>query len=85
MRDKHQIIEERNEGKLSRSVLKTSGTGDSLAEFNNIQFRQDYSETPINELLAYAKRLYGLKDLDAVRERRKAHKQQRTARWAEAS
>lgn len=34
MRDKHQIIEERNEGKLSRSVLKTSGIGDSLAEFN---------------------------------------------------
>ena len=52
---------------------------------HNIQFRQDYNETLINELLAYAKRLYGLKDLDAVRERRKAHKQQRTARWAEAS
>ena len=34
MRDKHHITEERNEGKLSRSVLKTSGTGDSLAEFN---------------------------------------------------
>lgn len=52
---------------------------------HNIQFRQDYSETAINELLAYAKRLYGLKDLDAVRERRKAHKQQRTARLAKAS
>ncbi|MCV3217113.1 hypothetical protein OGM63_26995 [Plectonema radiosum NIES-515] len=51
----------------------------------NESHRQDYSETPINELLAYAKRLYGLKDLDVVRERRKAHKQQRTARWAEAS
>jgi len=34
MRDKHQIIEEPCEGKLSRTVLKTSGTGDSLAEFN---------------------------------------------------
>ncbi|MGI2908522.1 RNA-guided endonuclease InsQ/TnpB family protein [Tolypothrix sp. VBCCA 56010] len=34
MRDKHHITEERNEGKLSRSVLETSGTGDSLAEFN---------------------------------------------------
>jgi putative transposase len=34
MRDKHHITEERNEGKLSRSVLETSGAGDSLAEFN---------------------------------------------------
>ncbi|MFB2897259.1 RNA-guided endonuclease InsQ/TnpB family protein [Aerosakkonemataceae cyanobacterium BLCC-F50] len=34
MREKHHITEERNEGKLSRSVLKTSGTGDSLTEFN---------------------------------------------------
>jgi hypothetical protein len=34
MRDKHLIVEEPCEGKLSRTVLKTSGTGDSLAEFN---------------------------------------------------
>ncbi len=34
MRDKHQIIEEPCEGKLSCTVLKTSETGDSLAEFN---------------------------------------------------
>jgi hypothetical protein len=32
--DKHQIIEEPCEAKVSRTVLKTSGTGDSLAEFN---------------------------------------------------
>src|ERR671911_592085 len=36
MRDKHQIIEEPCEGKLSRTVLKTSGVGDSLAEFNSL-------------------------------------------------
>lgn len=34
MHDKHQIIEEPCEGKLSRTVLKTSGIGDSLTEFN---------------------------------------------------
>jgi putative transposase len=34
MRDKHQVIEEPCEVKISRTVLKTSGTGDSLAEFN---------------------------------------------------
>jgi len=33
--DIHQIIEEPDEVKVSRPVLKTSGTGDSLAEFNN--------------------------------------------------
>ncbi|MEH2045159.1 hypothetical protein, partial [Nostoc sp.] len=35
---KHQSIEERNEGKLSRSVLKTNGVGDSLVEFNLFAF-----------------------------------------------
>ena len=34
MHDKHQTIEEPCEAKVSRTVLKTSGTGDSLAEFN---------------------------------------------------
>ena len=32
--DNDLITEEPCEGKLSRTVLKTSGTGDSLAEFN---------------------------------------------------
>jgi hypothetical protein len=80
MCDKHQIIEERNEGKLSRSVLKTSGTGDSLAEFNNTEFREDYKETPLSELIQKAKLLYGLADLDAIKVRRKLHKQQRAER-----
>ncbi|MEG4305691.1 transposase [Microcoleus sp. D3_18a_C4] len=35
MRNKHQSIEEPCEVKISCTVLKTSGTGDSLAEFNN--------------------------------------------------
>lgn len=34
MCDKHQIIEEPCEGKLSCTVLKTNGVGDSLVEFN---------------------------------------------------
>jgi putative transposase len=36
MRNKHQIIEEPCEVKVSCTVLKTSGTGDSLAEFNDL-------------------------------------------------
>jgi hypothetical protein len=35
MNDNHSIIEERNEGKLSRSVLKPSGRSDSLAQGNH--------------------------------------------------
>ncbi|MEP0781080.1 transposase [Microcoleus sp. ZQ-A2] len=35
MHDKHQIIEEPCEVKVSRTVLKTSGAGDSLVEFNS--------------------------------------------------
>ncbi|MBN3950936.1 MAG: transposase [Nostoc sp. NMS7] len=34
MRDKHQIIEEPDEVKISRPVLKINETGDSLVEFN---------------------------------------------------
>jgi hypothetical protein len=34
MRNKHQNIEEPCDGKLSSTVLKTSGVGDNLAEFN---------------------------------------------------
>jgi hypothetical protein len=34
MLNKHQITEERYEGKLSRTVLKTNGVGDNLVEFN---------------------------------------------------
>jgi putative transposase len=41
MRDKHQIIEEPCEVKVSRTVLKTSGAGDSLAEFNKFVATSD--------------------------------------------
>lgn len=49
-------------------------------ETHNVQFRTDYAETSIKELLAYASELYGLNDMNAVRERRKAHKAQRAKR-----
>jgi hypothetical protein len=35
MHDKHQIIEEPCDAKVSCTVLKTSRAGDSLAEFND--------------------------------------------------
>ncbi|MBW4607333.1 MAG: hypothetical protein KME22_08925 [Hassallia sp. WJT32-NPBG1] len=40
MRDKHQIIEEPDEVKVSRPVLKTNGVGNNLVEFNSIGVNQ---------------------------------------------
>jgi len=45
MHNKHQIIEERYEGKLSRTVLKTNGIGDSPVEFNTLATRFRIWET----------------------------------------
>jgi hypothetical protein len=42
MRNKHRNIEEPCDGKLSSTVLKTSGIGDSLAEFNQTEAMADW-------------------------------------------
>ena len=47
---------------------------------HNAEFRMDYKETPLSELMQKAKVLYGLADLDAIKVRRKLHKQQRAER-----
>jgi putative transposase len=62
MHDKHLIVEEPCEGKLSRTVLKTSGAGDSLAEFNNSlpafkEVRREYKECNCMTLQATLKRV----------------------------
>jgi putative transposase len=44
MHDKHQIIEEPCEGKLSRTVLKTNGVGDNLVEFNRAAIQYKVTE-----------------------------------------
>ncbi|MEH2412526.1 hypothetical protein [Nostoc sp.] len=41
MRDKHQIIEEPDDAKVSRPVLKTNGIGDNLVEFNSTDTRRN--------------------------------------------
>jgi len=46
MCDKHCIIEEPDEAKVSRPVLKTNGVGDSLVEFNRCVCKS-------NDLVAY--------------------------------
>lgn len=51
-------------------------------EAHNTQFRADYSETPLKELMRAARTLYGLTDMDAIRERRAKHRGIRNERIA---
>lgn len=43
---------------------------------HNAKFRIDYADTSLKELLEYAQKLYGLADIDVVRERHAKHKAQ---------
>lgn len=54
-------------------------------EAHNTQFRADYSETPLKELMRAARTLYGLTDMDAIRERRAKHRGIRNERIARQS
>ncbi|BAZ02965.1 hypothetical protein NIES37_69780 (plasmid) [Tolypothrix tenuis PCC 7101] len=47
---------------------------------HNSQFRKDYVNTPLKELVNYARRLYGLNNLDEIRDRRASHKAARFRR-----
>ncbi|WP_353933338.1 hypothetical protein WJM97_22885 (plasmid) [Okeanomitos corallinicola TIOX110] len=49
-------------------------------EKHNYQFRKDYVNTPLKELVNYARKLYGLNNLDEIRDRRAAHKAARSKR-----
>jgi hypothetical protein len=49
-------------------------------EKHNSQFRKDYFNTPLKELINYARKLYGLNNLDEIRDRRAAHKAARSKR-----
>jgi hypothetical protein len=51
-------------------------------EAHNTQFRADYSETPLKELMRAARTLYGLTDMNAIRERRAKHRGIRNERIA---
>ena len=51
-------------------------------EAHNAQFRADYSETPLKELMRAARTLYGLADMNAIRDRRAKHRGIRNERIA---
>lgn len=44
----------------------------------NAQFRADYGDCELSELMKLAKKFFGLADLDAIRQRRVEHKKRRT-------
>ena len=69
MHDKHQIIEEPCEGKLSCTVLKTSETGDGLAEFNMFLTVSDGSKIESPQFLKPA--------LSAIKKASRQHSQKR--------
>lgn len=52
---------------------------------HNAQFRRDYATTSLKELFTAARKFYGLSNLDAIKDRRIAHKQQRDRRLANAA
>ncbi|HEY9864097.1 MAG TPA: hypothetical protein V6D21_07955 [Candidatus Obscuribacterales bacterium] len=51
-------------------------------ETHNAQFREDYGTTSLKELMRAAQALYGLNDIDAIRERRAKHRGIRNERIA---
>ncbi|MBC6429935.1 hypothetical protein FM036_03370 [Nostoc sp. HG1] len=47
---------------------------------HNSEFRKDYVNTPLKELVNYARKLYGLNNIDEIRDRRASHKAARSRR-----
>jgi hypothetical protein len=60
-------------GRELASVARFNG-GEFDWETHNAQFRADYSETPLKELMRASRILYGLTDMDAIRDRRAKHR-----------
>jgi hypothetical protein len=71
-------------GRELASVARFNG-GEFDWETHNAQFRADYSETPLKELMRASRILYGLTDMDAIRDRRAKHRGIRNQRLARQS
>jgi transposase len=78
MRDKHQIIEEPCEVKVSRTVLKTSEIGDSLAEFNS------FLATSTGEAIARPRFFVDLQRKLKLLQQRVSHKKLGSNNWRKA-
>jgi len=77
-----EVLREECGRELSGSA-RANGQEFDWKEFN-AQFREDYETATLKELLSYCSSLYGLRDIQEIRERRAAHKQLRARRIANA-
>jgi hypothetical protein len=75
-----EVLREESGRELEAQARFSNGEVEFDWKEHNLQFRIDYANAALKELLDYARELYGLNDIDAVRERRAKHKTQRSAR-----
>ena len=75
-----EVLREESGRELEAQARFSNGEIEFDWQEHNAQFRIDYADATLKELLEYARKLYGLADIDAVRERRGKHKAQIHAR-----
>ncbi|MFB2935561.1 hypothetical protein ACE1B6_09795 [Aerosakkonemataceae cyanobacterium BLCC-F154] len=75
-----EVLREESGRELEAQARFSNGEVEFDWKEHNAQFRIDYADASLKELLEYARKLYGLADIDAVRERRAKHKAQIRAR-----
>ena len=75
-----EVLREESGRELEAQARFSNGEIEFDWKEHNAQFRIDYADATLKELLDYARELYGLTDMDAVRERRAKHKAQIRAR-----
>jgi hypothetical protein len=71
-----EVLREESGRELEAQARFSNGEIEFDWKEHNSQFRIDYADATLKELLEYARRLYGLADINAVRERRAKHKAQ---------
>lgn len=71
-----EVLREESGRELEAQARFSNGKIEFDWKEHNTQFRIDYADATLKELLEYARKLYGLADIDAVRERRAKHKAQ---------
>ncbi len=71
-----EVLREESGRELEAQARFSNGEIEFDWKEHNTQFRIDYADATLKELLEYARKLYGLADINAVRDRRAKHKAQ---------
>lgn len=71
-----EVLREESGRELEAQARFSNGEIEFDWKEHNAQFRIDYADATLKELLEYARKLYGLADINAVRDRRAKHKAQ---------